>query len=118
VAFSCFREISISQRQEIRISVKLAAYRIESIALEAQNDRLMAMKPTDENNPRVAYVLRDLVEHGLGEPRLPLTAEYRQDLRDKIAQGLQSLREGKGTGGEAFVAHMDAELAELERQGR
>ena len=92
----------------------------------------------DEHRP-VADVVRDLVESGLGERRwkalvekeiqqgrelgLPdnagvLTDAYRQDLREKIAQGMQSLREGKGTDGEAFMAQMDAELAELERQGR
>jgi antitoxin ParD1/3/4 len=96
------------------------------------------MKPTSESNPfvlppallaeveaaadaehrTVADVLRDVVERGLAERRLPLTDAYRQDLREKIAQGLQSLRDGKGTDGEAFMAGMNAELAELERQGR
>jgi hypothetical protein len=85
----------------------------------------------DEEHRPVADVLRDLVERGLGERRwkthagkeiqrgraqglpddaLPLTDEYRQDLREKIAQGLQSLRGGKGADGEAFMARMDAEL--------
>jgi hypothetical protein len=66
----------------------------------------------------VADVLRDVLERGLAERRQPLTDEYRQDLRAKIAQGVKSLGEGKGTDGEAFMASMDAELAELERQGR
>jgi antitoxin ParD1/3/4 len=66
----------------------------------------------------IADVLRDVVERGLVERRVPLTDAYRQDLREKIAQGLQSLRDGKGTDGEAFMARMNAELAELERQGR
>jgi hypothetical protein len=90
-------------------------------------------------NRPVADVLRDLVERGLGERRwkaqaekeiqhgreqglpddaLPLTDEYRQNLREKITEGLQSLRDGKSTDGEAFMARMDAELAELEKQGR
>jgi hypothetical protein len=42
--------------------------------------------------------------------------EYRQDLREKIAQGMQSLREGRVTDGEAFMAKMNAELVELQRQ--
>jgi uncharacterized protein YicC (UPF0701 family) len=47
-----------------------------------------------------------------------LTDEYRQTLREKIAQGARSLREGRVTDGAAFMAQMDAELAELERQGQ
>jgi predicted transcriptional regulator len=90
----------------------------------------------------VADVLRDLVELGLAERREwmahaekgrqrsidlgihdpeddePMTDEYRQDIREKIAQGLKSLREGRYIDGETFMAKMDAELAELERQGR
>jgi hypothetical protein len=42
---------------------------------------------------------------------LALTDAYREDLRKKIDQGLQSLREGKTTDGEAFMAGMDVELA-------
>ena len=48
----------------------------------------------------------------------PLTGEYREAIRGKIAQGLRSLREGKGTDGETFFAEMEAEFEELERQGR
>jgi hypothetical protein len=42
--------------------------------------------------------------------------KYLQDLRKKIAQGIQSLREGRVTDGEAFMAKMNAELVELQRQ--
>jgi hypothetical protein len=41
-----------------------------------------------------------------------------QTIRVKIAQGVQSLGEGRCTDGETFMARMDAELAELERQRR
>ena len=94
-----------------------------------------------EHRP-VAAVLRDVVAQGLAERREwqahaekerqrsselgihnpaddePMADEYRQDIREKIAQGLKSLREGRFTDGETFMAKMDAELAELERQGR
>jgi hypothetical protein len=83
-------------------------------------------------------VLRDLVERGLSkrwqehaeremakvrelgiaEDDQPMTDEYRATIREKIAQGVRSLREGNVTDGDAFMARMDAELAELERQGR
>ena len=87
----------------------------------------------------VADVLRDLVEGALADRRwkahaeqelaharqaglpddnLKLTEDYRQVLQQKIAQGVRSLREGRVTDGEAFMARMDAELAAIERQGR
>ena len=38
--------------------------------------------------------------------------------RKKIAAGVASLRAGKGVDGGAFMAALDADLAEQERQGR
>jgi hypothetical protein len=57
-------------------------------------------------------------ERGLPDNDLPLTSEHRQTMRAKIAQGVRSLRAGKGTDGEALFAKMDADFEELERQGR
>jgi predicted transcriptional regulator len=54
---------------------------------------------------------------GLPDDDVPLTDQHCQIMREKIAQGLCSLREGKGTDGEAFFARMEAEFEELERQG-
>ncbi len=86
----------------------------------------------------VDYVARDLIAHGLNERRwkaqaareidraravglpdddVPLTEEYRGTIRAKISAGMASLRVGQGTDGGSFMAAMDAELAELERQG-
>jgi hypothetical protein len=46
-------------------------------------------------------------------------AAWRKDeIRKKIAVGMASLRAGKDTDGEAFMASMDDELAELERRGK
>ena len=56
-------------------------------------------------------------ELGLPDDDVPLTEEHRQTMREKIAQGICSLREGKGADGEAFFARMEAEFEELERQG-
>ena len=56
-------------------------------------------------------------ELGLPDDAEPLTPEYRQTIREKIAQGVRSLREGKGADGEAFFARMEAEFDELEQQG-
>jgi len=86
-------------------------------------------------------MLRDVIERGLNEEAWqahatkeyqrarklgileegddrPMTDEYRRVIREKIAQGVGSPREGRVTDGAAFMARMDAELAELERQGR
>ena len=43
---------------------------------------------------------------------------YRDEMRQKIAAGVASLRAGKGVDGDAFMAALDADLAEQERQGR
>jgi hypothetical protein len=106
---------------------------LAQIQAEAQDKHI----PADE-------VLRDVIERGLGgrhwqahaeEERqrarelgiheaadeLPITDEYRHTLRENIAQGLASARQGKLVDGAIFMARMDAELAELEAhslQGR
>jgi antitoxin ParD1/3/4 len=54
---------------------------------------------------------------GLPDDEAVSTTEYRHNIREKIAQGLRSLREGESTDGEAFFAQLDAEFEELERQG-
>jgi predicted transcriptional regulator len=57
-------------------------------------------------------------ELGLPDDDVPLTSEYRPTIREKIAQGLESARQGRLVDGEAVFARIDAELDELERQGR
>jgi predicted transcriptional regulator len=56
-------------------------------------------------------------ELGLPDDDVPLTDQHRQAMREKIARGVRSLREGKGADGEAFFARMEAEFEEIERQG-
>ena len=55
---------------------------------------------------------------GLPDDDQPLTDAYRQTLRDKIAQGLTSARQGKLVDGEAVFARIEAELVELDKQDR
>jgi antitoxin ParD1/3/4 len=59
-----------------------------------------------------ADVVRDLVRQAAQRDA------YHDEMRAKIAAGVASLRAGKGVDGEAFMAALDAELAEQERQGR
>jgi len=100
--------------------------------LTVPSDLAAAVHATaDAEHRAIADILRDAMEsyletrrwrqhadaeraagHDLGVPDddAPLSAEYRQALREKIAQGLQSLREGRSVGGEHFFAQMDAEF--------
>jgi hypothetical protein len=111
-------------------------------ALAIPPDLLAAIQAEAEAIRRPADdVLRDVIEIGLSQQRwqshveqatrraheagLPdeaddgkMSDEYRQDIRAKIAQGVRSLREGRVTDGPGFMARMDAELADLEREGR
>ena len=56
-------------------------------------------------------------EPGLPDNDVPLTSAHRQTISEKIAQGLESARQGKLVDGDAVFARIHAELNELERQG-
>jgi hypothetical protein len=92
----------------------------------------------DEEHRPVADLLQDLVERGLGERRRqaraekefqrvrelglpdddqPMTDAYRQTIREKIAAGMESARQGKLVDGDAVFARIRAEMAERS-QGR
>jgi hypothetical protein len=89
-----------------------------------------------EDNRPAADVLIDLVWHGLEARRWqvhsagefqrarelgltdddqPMTEEYRQTIRKKIAEGLASARQGKFVDGDTVFARINAELAELDQ---
>jgi antitoxin ParD1/3/4 len=59
-----------------------------------------------------ADVVRDLVRQAAQRDA------YHDEMRREIAAGVASLRAGKGVDGEAFMAALDADLAERERQER
>ncbi len=54
--------------------------------------------------------VRDLIRRDQAQ-----IAAHNGDIREKIAAGLASLRAGEGADGEAFLAALDAGLAERER---
>lgn len=60
----------------------------------------------------VSDYVRDLIRRDQAQ-----ATAYKDDLRQKIAAGMASLRAGKGIDGEAFLTRMEADLAELEHQG-
>jgi Arc/MetJ-type ribon-helix-helix transcriptional regulator len=109
-----------SQNETVSVPPALAA-EILAVANEEHRDAADVVREALENYlefrrwERHANLDRAR-EFGLPDDGVPLTAEYRLVIREKIAQGLRSLREGRGVDGEAFMAQMDAELAELERQ--
>jgi antitoxin ParD1/3/4 len=61
--------------------------------------------------------LSDYVRDLIHQDQIRTMAE-RDAVREKIAAGMASLRAGEGVDGEAFLARLDAELAEMGRQGR
>jgi hypothetical protein len=91
---------------------------------------LAEVEAADEHRP-VAEVVRDFVERGLSEWRWkahseqasrrarelglpdagdqPMSEEYYQTLREKIAQGMASARQGKLVDGDAVFARLKAE---------
>ncbi len=92
----------------------------------------------DAENRTADEVLPDIIEGGLEERRWKAlarrdsqraralglvhddpvgTGEDQATLRAKIGAGMASLRAGGSTDGEAFMAQMDADPAEIERQG-
>ena len=52
------------------------------------------------------------------EERDDLKAIRKEEMRNKISQGLESLRRGEGADGEEVFARIESELDELERSGR
>ena len=60
----------------------------------------------------VVHALRLLEEHGHIQER------RRQEIRRKIAEGLESLDRGEGVAGQEVFARLEAELDDLERGRR
>jgi hypothetical protein len=87
----------------------------------------------DEEHRPVADVMRELVERGLGargsqahaekelqrarelglpDDTQPITDEYRQTIREKIAAGMEDARQGRLVDGDAVFARIRTEMAE------
>lgn len=87
-----------SERLEIEFPTDLAAY--------------IHARVGEDGSTTDGDVVRDLVREAAQRDRL------QQEVRGKIAAGVASLRADKGVDGEAFMAALDAGLAEQERRGR
>jgi hypothetical protein len=98
-------ELQAAADEERRSAAEVVCDALEGY-LEARRWRLSADKELARTR-----------ELDLPDDDVLLTEQPRQTMREKIAQGLCSLREGKGTDGEAFFARIEAEFEDLERQG-
>ena len=110
------------QRHSLTIPPALAA-EIQAAANDEQRPAVEVVRDALEGyleNRRWQQREQDLQaarDLGLPDDDVPLTPEYRQTIREKIAQGVRSLRAGQGMDGEAFFANMDAEFEAIGRQG-
>lgn len=89
--------MATSERLEIDLPADLAAY--------------VHARAGENGSATDSDVVRDLVREAAQRDHLHV------EMRSQIAAGVASLRAGKGVDGEAFMASLDAELAEQERRG-
>ncbi len=85
-----------------------------NVSLTPELEQLVHLKVQTGRYTSASEVVREALR--LMEERDQLQALHKDEIRKKIAAGMASLREGKGVDGNAFLAAMDEELAELERR--
>jgi antitoxin ParD1/3/4 len=86
-----------------------------NVSLTPELEKLVHHKVETRLYTSASEVIREALR--LMEERDQMQALQKDAIRKKIAAGMASLRAGKGTDGEAFMAQMDAEFDERERQG-
>jgi antitoxin ParD1/3/4 len=85
---------------------------VMNVSLTPELERLVQLKVQAGRYASASEVVREALR--LMEERDQAQALLKDDIRTRIAAGMASLRAGKGADGDAFLAAMDAELAELE----
>ena len=83
-----------------------------NVSLTPELEQLVHLKVQTGRYTSASEVVREALR--LMEERDQVQALHKDEIRKKIAAGMASLRAGKGADGDAFLAAMDAELAELE----
>jgi antitoxin ParD1/3/4 len=86
-----------------------------NVSLTPELEQLVHLKVQTGRYTSASEVVREALR--LMEERDQVQALHKDEIRRKIAAGVASLRAGKSVDGEAFMADMDAELAELEQRG-
>jgi antitoxin ParD1/3/4 len=84
-----------------------------NVSLTPELEQLVHRKVQTGRYTSASEVVREALR--LMEERDEAHALYKDDSRQKIAAGMAALRAGRGADGDAFLAAIDAELAELER---
>jgi antitoxin ParD1/3/4 len=87
-----------------------------NVSLTPELERLVQSKVQTGRYTSASEVVREALR--LMEQRDQAQALQKEAIRQKITAGMDSLRAGKGTDGDDFLASMDSELAELERHDR
>ncbi len=84
-----------------------------NVSLPPELEQLVHQKVRSGRYASASEVVREALTQM--EDRDQARALHGEDILDKIAAGMESLRAGRSVDGEAFLATMDAELAEIER---
>lgn len=84
-----------------------------SIELPSELEQLVQSKISSGRYQTVTDVLTDAL--GLFEERDIYTALHRDEIREKVAAGYESMRAGRGLDGQAVFERIERELAAMER---
>ncbi|HXB68264.1 MAG TPA: type II toxin-antitoxin system ParD family antitoxin [Candidatus Acidoferrales bacterium] len=87
-----------------------------NLHLTPELEELVQSKVKSGRYNSVSEVVREAL--GLMEERDQIPVARKHQFQNKIADGLQSLRLGKGVDGEAVFDRIEAEIETLERNGR
>lgn len=87
-----------------------------NVSLTPELENLVHRKVGTGRYNNASEVIREALR--LMEQRDEMQALRKASMREQIAAGVASLRAGKGTDGEDFMASIDQGLADLEQQGR
>lgn len=87
-----------------------------NVSLTPELETLIHDKVSKGRYTSASEVVREALR--LMEERDQMQEIYKASMREKITAGMASLRAGKGTDGEAFMAELDADLAAIERRGQ
>ena len=85
-----------------------------NVSLTPELEQLVHLKVQTGRYTSASEVVREALR--LMEQRDQAQALHGEEIRKRIAAGMDSLRAGEGADGDAFLAEIDAELAALERR--
>lgn len=87
-----------------------------NVSLTPELETLIHRKVSAGRYTSASEVVREALR--LMDERDQVQELYKASMREKIAAGMDSLRAGRGSDGEAFMARLDDDLAASEAQGR